>query len=98
MKYSTVTVYKRNGSDWDTLVFDKAFVRRIKSVKNDNGGRYINDVLTARIFSPSAARIETEDKIVEGTGAPTPPDNALTVSEIANNYAIRRGHIRVTAS
>lgn len=97
MKYQAVTVFKKNGDDWETITFEKAYVRRVKAVDTENGGRYEKDILTARIFSPSAVSISTEDKIAEGTGYKAPPENALTVSEIADNYCLKRGHIRITA-
>ncbi len=97
MKYQAVTVFKRNGDSWETVIFQKAYVRRVKAVDTENGGRYERDILTARIFSPSAASVSLEDKIVEGTGYSNLPENALTVSEIADNYCLKRGHIRITA-
>ncbi|MEE0944876.1 MAG: hypothetical protein UIM24_05440 [Clostridia bacterium] len=97
MKYQAVTVFKRNGDDWDTVVFQKAYVRRVKAVDTENGGRYEKDILTARIFSPSAVSICTEDKIAEGSGYSSLPENALTVSDIVDNYCLKRGHIRITA-
>ena len=97
MKYQAVTVFKRNGDGWDAVIFQKAYVRRVKAVDTESGGRYEKDILTARIFSPSAVSVCTEDKIAEGIGYSAPPENALTISEIADNYCLKRGHVRVTA-
>ncbi|MBS7297535.1 MAG: hypothetical protein KIG65_00480 [Eubacteriales bacterium] len=97
MKYQPVTVFKKMDDDWKTVTFDKAYVRRIRAVSKENGGRYVSDVLSVRIFSRRAALIEPEDKIIEGSGYNAPPDDALTVSEIADNYCIKHGHFRVTA-
>lgn len=97
MKYKTVTVFKRDGEGWKILTFEKAYSVRVRAVSGDNGGRCNKDILTARIFSKKARLIAAEDKIAEGKGYKNPPENALTVTEIADNFGINNGHIRVTA-
>lgn len=97
MKYQDITVFKRNGDGWNVLTFDKAYAVRINAVGGENGGRYNKDILTARIFSPKARLIAPEDKIAEGKDYSYPPESALTVTEVADNFGIKSGHIRVTA-
>ena len=97
MKYQAVTVFKRNGEEWDIVTFPKAYIRRIKAINSGDSGRFNKDILTARIFSPSAISVSVEDKIAEGNGYKIPPEDALTVFEVADNSMLKRGHIRITA-
>lgn len=97
MKYQAVTVFKRNGEGWDITTFPKSCLRRIKAINSGDNGRFNKDILTVRIFSPSAISVSVEDKIAEGSGYKIPPENALTVFEVADNSFLRRGHVRITA-
>lgn len=97
MKTQSVTVFKWNGEGWDITTFPRACVRRIKAINSGDNGRFNKDIMTARIFSPSAVSVSVEDKIAEGSGYKIPPEDALTVFEVADNSFLRRGHVRITA-
>ncbi len=98
MRYSCVTVYKNKGSFWERYVYDKSYVRRVKMIKAKRGERQESDSLTVRIFSKNAKVIEPGDRIIEGIAPKDVPENALTVFEVADNFILTNGHIRVTAS
>ena len=98
MRYSCVTVYKNKGSFWERYVYEKAYSRRVKMIKAKRGERQESDSLTVRIFSENAKNIEPGDRIAEGIAPNEVPENALTVLEVSDNFILKNGHIRVTAS
>ncbi|MBQ7793232.1 MAG: hypothetical protein IJ366_01810 [Clostridia bacterium] len=98
MRLSRVSVYKRHGDGWKRTVFDKAFVRCVKGVGFESGGRFPKSKMTVRIFSPSALAIEPEDMLECGIGGEVPSENALTVTEVCDNLGAENAHVRISAS
>lgn len=98
MRFATICVYSRTADGWRRRIFTNVFVRVLRALKTEDGGRHTATNLCARIFSESARSIEPGDKVCIGIGADEPGEDALTVCEISDNYTLRRGgHIRITA-
>lgn len=97
MKRVAITVYKRRGNSWDRYIFKNAYVTVKDAIKREGGGTLKGGSMTARIFSSGAELVAAGDRVTVGIGPKMIPESTLLISEVKNNYAISRRHIRITA-
>lgn len=97
MRYSAITVYKRQGEKWQRYIFRKAVVFESTAVNEESGGISGGGSICARLFSAKADIVEAGDRVVSGIGEREIPNKTLRIKEVRRNNRFGKGHIRITA-
>ena len=90
MNYKCVTVWhKKPDGDYVRLLFEHAFIDRIKKAEI-SAGEYVRcDQISARLFTVCECDIDVGDRLLEGYSRDLiPPENSYVIASVKENMRV----------